>query len=95
MHPIADMMEALWMVWMGICSSRARRMRSVWVVALQVCQSNSGLVSQYDGEEAVRGAYPKGSPTTRKAMSVLSAPARISSLDDSTMSRSATMRGRP
>lgn len=35
--------------------------------------------------------HPKGSPTTRKAMSDLSAPARISSLDDSTISRSATI----
>lgn len=39
--------------------------------------------------------YPNGSPTTRKAMSVLSAPARISSLPLSTSSRSASITGRP
>lgn len=39
--------------------------------------------------------YPKGSPTTRKATSCLAASARISSLEDSTISRSASMRGRP
>jgi len=41
------------------------------------------------------GAYPKGSPTTRNAMSTLSASFRISSLDDSTISRSAMMTERP
>jgi len=39
--------------------------------------------------------YPKGSPTTRNATSVLSAPARMLSLDDSTISRSARITGRP
>lgn len=34
--------------------------------------------------------YPKGSPTTKKATSSLSALARIASLSVSTMSRSAT-----
>lgn len=43
----------------------------------------------------VAGTYPNGSPTTRKAMSVSSAPARISSLPLSTSSRSASITGRP
>lgn len=34
MLPIADMMEALGIVRRGMESSRARRTRSVWVVAL-------------------------------------------------------------
>lgn len=38
---------------------------------------------------------PKGSPTTRNATSTLSASFRISSEEDSTISRSAKMRGRP
>ena len=35
-------------------------------------------------------AHPNGSPTTRKATSSLSAPSRILSASDSTISRSAT-----
>lgn len=42
-----------------------------------------------------REKYPNGSPTTRKAMSFLSASARMESEEDSTMSRSARMTGRP
>ena len=42
-----------------------------------------------------RGAYPNGSPTTRNATSPLSASLSISSLDDSTISRSAMMTSRP
>jgi hypothetical protein len=34
-EPIAERMEALGMVWMGIWKVRARRTRSVWVVALK------------------------------------------------------------
>jgi hypothetical protein len=39
--------------------------------------------------------YPNGSPTTRKAISFVSALARMESLLDSTISRSARMTGRP
>lgn len=39
-------------------------------------------------------SYPKGSPTTKKATSIMSARDKISSLALSTMSRSATMTGR-
>lgn len=42
-----------------------------------------------------RKKYPNGSPTTRKATSTLSASARMVSLDDSTISRSAMITGRP
>lgn len=41
------------------------------------------------------GKYPKGSPTTRKATSVVEEEARIASEEDSTISRSAMMTGRP
>lgn len=40
-------------------------------------------------------AYPKGSPTTKKATSTLSASRRISSLSSSTVSRVAVITGRP
>ena len=39
--------------------------------------------------------YPKGSPTTKNAIVTSFAPLRISSLEDSTISRSAMMTGRP
>lgn len=38
MQPMADMMEALGMVFVGMPSSRARRTRSVCVVALEDCK---------------------------------------------------------
>lgn len=41
------------------------------------------------------GTYPNGSPTTRNAMSFVSASARMESELDSTISRSARMTGRP
>lgn len=49
------------------------------------------------GEVGIGGelAYPRGSPTTRNAISTVSAPARISSLEDSTISLSAMMTSRP
>ena len=52
-------------------------------------------LAMYCSEILARPSYPKGSPTTKKATSELSAPASMSSLADSTISRSATMIGRP
>lgn len=64
----------------------------------QICvRSRSGDLSDPASANVHEGiyAYPKGSPTTRNAMSVLSASARISSLPLSTNSLSATITGRP
>lgn len=89
MQPIPDMIEALGTTFVSMFSSRARRTRSVCVVALWDWVSwafVSGVLGM---------SYPNGSPTTKKTISALSAPARMSSLPVSTSSLSASMTGRP
>jgi hypothetical protein len=82
--------EALGRVCVGMERVRARRRRSVCVVALRPKSVRVyGLVKREEAE------YPNGSPTTRKAMSTLSALERIKSELDSTISRSARIMGRP
>jgi hypothetical protein len=80
-------MLALGIERVGIESSRARRTRSVCVVAL--LDDQTGVLDN------TQESYPNGSPTTRNATSTLSASLRISSLDDSTISRSAMITSRP
>lgn len=84
-----DMMDAFGTVRTGIDSSRARITRSVCVVALR------SLSASIVGGGQHPCAYPKGSPTTRKATSSFWALRRISSLFDSTISRSAIVIERP
>ena len=87
MAPMADMIDALGTVPTLILSSRARRTRSVCVVALKVHISFEHV---WEGH-----THPKGSPTTKNATSTLSASFKISSLALSTISRSAMITSRP
>jgi hypothetical protein len=58
-------------------------------------RSRSNVMSAVIISQKTEGNYPNGSPTTRNATSTLSASLRISSLEDSTISRSAMMTSRP
>lgn len=50
MLPIAERMEALWMVWVGMERVRARRRRSVCVVAL-LATSQYGMARRVDSSK--------------------------------------------
>jgi hypothetical protein len=78
-------MEALWMTRTGIPSARARRKRSVCVVALR---GGGASAVQREGGRAAR-THPNGSPTTRKATSDVRAGSRMVSASLSTVSRCA------
>ena len=93
--PMADRIEALGIDLVGRLSSRARRTRSACVVALGKIIIRPRGIMHKERSEREGAPYPKGSPTTKKAISSLSALAKISSLEDSTISRSARMTWRP
>lgn len=98
MQPIADIIEAFGTVAVLMPSSRARRTRSVCVVALIFdIRIVSPPLAPWDLRKSFFQVvlYPNGSPTTRNATSTFSASCSISSLPVSTNSRSATMTGRP
>ena len=92
---MAVRIEAAGRVLLGMCRARARRRRSVWVVALEGFGLVVGLGWMDGGGCLMVNDYLNGSPTTRKATSSTSARCRIASLLDSTISRSARMTGRP